>query len=48
MPIADFVVEFERLYNKAKAYDMVLPDGILAYEFLNNANISDSYKKLIR
>ena len=48
MPIADFVVEFERLYNKAKAYDMVLPDGILAYEFLNNANISDSHEKLIR
>ncbi|XP_066911985.1 uncharacterized protein [Clytia hemisphaerica] len=48
MPIADFVVEFERLYNKAKAYEMILPDGILAYEFLNNANISDSHEKLIR
>ena len=48
MPIADFVVEFERLYNKAKAHEMILPDGILAYEFLNNANISDSHEKLIR
>eukprot|EP00111_Clytia_hemisphaerica_P016506 TCONS_00048945-protein len=48
MPIADFVVEFERLYNKAKAYEMILPDGILVYKFLNNANISDSHEKLIR
>ena len=47
MTIAEFVVEFERLYNKAKAHEMVLPDGILAYKFLNNANISDSHKKLI-
>ena len=48
MAIADFVVEFERLYNKAKAHDMVLPDGILAYKFLNNANISESHEKLVR
>ena len=33
MPIADFVIEFDRLYNRAKAYKMELPDGILAYEF---------------
>lgn len=30
LPIADFIVEFEHLYNKAKAYKMHLPDGILA------------------
>ena len=48
MPISEFVVEFERLYNKAKAYEMILPDGILAYKFLNNANITDSHEKLIR
>ena len=48
MSIANFVIEFESLYNKAKAYDMVLLDGILAYKFLNNAAISDSQAKLIR
>lgn len=47
MPIADFAVEFEHLYNKAKVYKMELPDGILASEFLNKANISDSHEKLI-
>ena len=48
MTVAEFAVEFERLHNKAKAHEMVLPDGILAYKFLNNANISDSREKLIR
>ena len=48
MTIAEFAVEFERLHNKAKAHEMVLPDGILAYKFSNNANISDSREKLIR
>lgn len=33
MPIADNIVEFERIYNKAKAYDRIVLD-ILAYKFL--------------
>ena len=48
MSMADYVAEFERLYNKAKVYEMVLPEGILAYKFLNNANLSDTHDKLIR
>lgn len=36
--IAESVAEFERLHNKAKPYDMVLTNGILAYNFLNNAS----------
>ena len=48
MSMADYVAEFERLYNKAKLYEMVLPEGILAYKFLNNANLSDTHDKLIR
>ena len=47
MTIAEFVVEFGRLYNKAKAHEMVLPDGLLAYKLLNNANISNYHEKLI-
>ena len=48
MCIAKCVTEFERLYNKARFYDTVLPDGILAYKILNNASTSDSNEKLIR
>ena len=47
MTIAEFVVEFGRLYNKVKAHEMVLPDGLLAYKLLNNANISNYHEKLI-
>ena len=45
MSMADYVAEFERLYNKAKVYEMVLPEE---YKFLNNANLSDTRDKLIR
>ena len=31
MNIADFLNEFERLYNNIKKYDMELPKGELAY-----------------
>ena len=48
MSMADYVAKFERLYSKAKVYEMVLPEGILAYKFLNNANLSDTRDKLIR
>ena len=33
MLIADNIVEFERIYHKAKAYDRIA-FGILAYKFL--------------
>ena len=39
MPIGDYIIEFEKLYTKIKNFDMALPDGVLAYRFLNNANI---------
>lgn len=32
MPISDYITEFERLYNKTQARDMILPYGVLAYE----------------
>ena len=48
MSIAAFVVEFERLYCKAKACNMVWPNGNLAYKFLRNANVSSSHTKLVR
>lgn len=46
--MSDYVIEFERLYNKIKAWDTILPDGILAYKLFNNTNISDNHEKLVR
>ena len=48
MIVSDYVIEFERLYNKAKQHKMELPDGVLAYRFLNSANISSHHKQLVR
>ena len=48
MTIKNSIIEFERLYHKIKNYDMGLPDGVLAYKFLNNANISEHHKQLVR
>ena len=31
MFVAIYTVEFERFYNKAKSYDIALPEGILVY-----------------
>ena len=48
MPISDYIIEFERLHNKIKNHNMILPDGILAYKFLNNAKITGHHKQLVR
>ena len=48
MTIVDYINEFERLNNKIRQFDMVLPTGVLAYKVLNNANISSEKKQLIR
>ena len=39
MTIVDYINEFERLNNKIRQFDMVLPTGVLVYKVLNNANI---------
>ena len=44
MPIADFVEEVELHLNKVTVYKIELLDT-LAYEFLNNANISDFHEE---
>ena len=48
MTINDYVIHFERLHNKAKGYKMEIHDGVLAYRLLNNSNIAESHKPLIR
>ena len=48
MTINNSIIEFEQLYHKIKNYDMGLPNSVLVYKFLNNANISEHHKQLAR
>ena len=48
MSISDFIIQFERLYNKAKSYNMEIHEGVLAYRMLNSANLSENHKQLVR
>ena len=43
MSISNYIIEFQRLYNKIENFNMALPDGVL-----NNANISEEHKQLAR
>ena len=47
MNVSNYITEFEHLYNKIKNFNIVLPDGVLAYKFLNNANISKRHIQLV-
>ena len=47
MSIGNYIIKFERLYNKIKNFNIALPDGVLAYKFLNKANISEQHKQLV-
>ena len=47
MIISNYIIKFECLDNKIKNFNMTLPDGLLAYKFLNNANISEQHKQLV-
>lgn len=48
MTITNNRIKFEPLYNNIKNYDMALPGGVLAYTFVNNANITEEDKQLVR
>ena len=48
MPIKEYLIKFDSLYNKIKKYKMELPDGVLAYRVLNSANLSDEEMRLCR
>ena len=48
MNMNEYIIEFERLYNKIKNQEMTLPEGVLAYRFLNGSNISENHKQLVR
>ena len=48
MNINDYVVKFEALHRNAKAHKMDIHDGVLAYRLLNNANLSEDKKQLVK
>ena len=48
MPIQDYLVEFNLLLNKVTGHKAVLPDPMLAYFVLENANLSEEKKALCR
>ena len=48
MSIEDYVTEFNIKYSKLKCFQMVLPDGVLAYALLTCANLSPEQEQLAR
>ena len=48
MTIDDYINDFERLYNKVKAFKIELPDQVLAYRLLKSANLEQSKNELVR
>ena len=39
MSMTDYIIEFERRYNKCKKYQMTLPDAVLAIKLLDNSGL---------
>ena len=46
--ISDYMVEFNLRYKKLKVYNMELPEGVLAYNLLACANLTDEQQQLCR
>ena len=47
MSISNYIIKFERLYNKIKNFNMALPDSVLVLKFSKNTNISEQHKQLV-
>ncbi|XP_034552315.1 uncharacterized protein LOC117821880 isoform X2 [Notolabrus celidotus] len=45
-PMADYIVEFERRYNRLSKFNMQLPDAVLAFKLLDTAGLSVKDKQL--
>ena len=48
MSISEYVIKFEQLYFKTKSFDMEILDGVLAYRSLNNTNLINEPKQLVK
>ena len=46
--IRDFMVQFNIKYNKIKSHNMELPEGVLAYNLLMCANLTEEQQQLCR
>ena len=46
--ISDYLIEFNLKYNKIMAYDMKLPEGVLAYALLTCANLPADQERICR
>ena len=45
---SDFIIQFEKLYNKTVKYEMKLPEAVRAYFLLNATNMTEDNEKLAR
>ena len=48
MSIKDYLVDYNLLYNKVEVYAGALPEAILGYSLLENANLSEEKKEICR
>ena len=48
MSISDYTMKFDRMMNKLETAKVVLPQPVLAYTYLENSNISEDKKALVR
>ena len=46
LTIGDYIYEFEKLYERCSRLKMVLPDAVLAFKLLDNANFTFQEKQL--
>ena len=46
MHINDYIVEFDQRYQKSVKHKMTLPDAVLAFKLLDNANLSNHERQL--
>jgi hypothetical protein len=44
--VMDYIIDFQQRYNKMRKYDMVLPDAVLAFKFLDTACLDGREKQL--
>ena len=47
MSISAYILEFEKLNDRAKNYNMVLPDAVLAYKLLENASFDEKERQMV-
>ena len=44
--MSEYIIEFDKLYNKAKKYEMALPEAVLAFKLLDNAGLTSEKNSL--